>query len=99
MPEEPKMDEAAQKVAEEVKKIAGEASKVKTPGGFWSLIRFVVKEVESFGKSNDMDGVGKKTLAIQSILLLIPLPPWIPRPIFVMVVSALIEMAVKKLEE
>lgn len=56
----------------------------------------VIKAVEDFCEKVNWKGAVKKDLAIAVFLRLVPLPPWLPRPLVVAALGFIIEKAVAK---
>jgi len=75
---------------------------MKSAQGALSLIPEIVKFVEGVGKVRDLSGEEKNELAVEFILLLLPLPWWMPlsfaKPLLGSVVSAVVDALKSKFD-
>ena len=90
---------AAVDVVNKLKQLYAEVRGARGVFGLLRIIPLIVSEVETFGKEHGLSGIDKKSLAIETALLLIPLPRWLPRSLVVMLLDRGIERAVAQLNK
>ena len=90
---------AAVEIVNKLKQLYAEVRRAKGVFGLLRIVPLVVSEVETFSKEHGLKGLDKKNLAIETALLLIPLPRWLRRSLVVMLLDWGIERAVAQLNK